>query len=492
MNDSILVIGEDPHFRKKLLTLLCNVANVSMYSLESCDMIGHHLSTHNESAILLQLSATVFEDLNRIKDINPRIPVALYGENVTYAETRAGFQHGVTDVLDIRNITLNEICRTIEHMLDPYVTGANFRSLPLDTRFETIISRGNRFQQQLSHGMPPAFYMNGNRAMLLRANVRCRNDHSTCEHNALLAWSNEFGITNTFCFTKQFGQIRLGAIVEQDYINPHSFRHALSERLERFFRSMDAVDCVACAAYISSDFLSEGVFQHLNEQVSSVFYLDDSQLLRDEIRSRFFKQTDALTALYGAVAVRDAQECANQLDMIIDSLRANMPRVGSTLCMLIEILWNSAVIIGKRNRVEAQLSCVSITSIFAFRSLYHELILEAMESGPSDDLTSPLADVIERIKDNPGRSVSIDQIAQELNFSRSHFCRLFRKETGVSFNTFLTKARIAKACELFRHTHMSTSDVANLVGYSNTWYFKQTFQKEMEVDLDQWRAENCR
>ena len=24
MNDSILVIGEDPHFRKKLLTLLCN------------------------------------------------------------------------------------------------------------------------------------------------------------------------------------------------------------------------------------------------------------------------------------------------------------------------------------------------------------------------------------------------------------------------------------------------------------------------------------
>lgn len=492
MNDSILVIGEDAHHRRKLLTLLCNVANISVYSLESCELIEHHLATHNESAVLLQLSPSVFEDLNRIFDVSPRIPVALYGENVTYAETRAGFQHGVTDVLDIRNITLNEICRTIEHMLDPYVTGANYRLLPQETRFETIISRGNRFQQQLSRGMPPAFYMNGNRAMLLRANVRCRNDRSPCEHNVLLAWINEFGITNTFCFAKQYGQIRLGAIVEQDYINPHAFRHALSERLERFFNSMETLDCVACAAYISSDFLSEGVFQHLNDQVNSVFYLDSSQLLRDEIRSRFFEPTSVLTALYSAVAVHDAQACEAQLDAILDSLRENMPRVGSALGILVEILWNCIVILGRRGHMEAQLSCVSIGSISDFRAMFHELILGAMKSDPADEPTSPLSNVIERIKDNPGRSVSIDQIAQELNFSRSHFCRLFRKETGMSFNEFLTKARISKACELFQHTHMSTSDVANLVGYSNTWYFKQTFQKEMDVELEQWRAENCR
>lgn len=492
MYDSILVIGEDARYRRKLLTLLCNVANVSMYSLESCDLIEAHLATHNESAILLQLGPTVFEDLNRINDANPRIPVALYGENVTYAETRAGFQHGVTDVLDIRNITLNEICRTIEHMLDPYVTGASFRLLPQETRFETLISRGNRFQQQLSGGMPPAFYMNGNRAMLLRANVRCRNDRSTCEHNVLLAWINEFGITNTFCFTKEYGQIRLGAIVEQDYVNLNAFRHALSERLERFFRSMEAQDCVACAAYISTDFLSEGVFQHLNDQVSSVFYLDSSQLLRDEIRSRFIEPTAALTALYSAVATRDVQACEAQLDGILESLRARMPRVGSTMGILVNILWNCIVIIGRRGHEEAQIPCVSIASLSDFRALFHALILGAMKGEPSDEPTSPLANVIERIKDNPGRSVSIDQIAQELNFSRSHFCRLFRKETGMSFNAFLTQARIAKACELFRHTHMSTGDVANLVGYSNTWYFKQTFQKEMNVDLDQWRADNCR
>ena len=492
MDNSILVIGEDAHYRRKLLTLLCNVANVSIYSLENCDQIEHHLSTYNDSAILLQLAPTVFTDLNRIKDINPSIPVALYGENVTYAETRAGFQHGVTDVLDIRSITLNEICGTIEHMLDPYVAGANYRLLPPENRFETIISRGSHFEQQLSRGMPPAFYMNGNRAVLLRANVRCRNDRLPFEHYVLLAWINEFGINNTFCFTKQYGQIRLGAIVEQDYVNLNAFRHALSERLERFFKSMEAQDCVACAAYISTDFLSEGVFQHLNHQVSAVFFLDSSQLLRDEIHPRFIEPTSALMTLYSAVAVRDVQACEAQLDSVLDSLCARMPRVGSALGILVEILWNCIVIIGRRGHDEMQIPGVSIASIFDFRALFHKLIIGTMESAPADEPTTPLANVIQRIKDNPGRSVSIDQIAQELNFSRSHFCRLFRSETGMSFNEFLTKTRITKACELFRYTHMSTSDVANLVGYSNTWYFKQTFRKIMDIELDQWRAENCR
>ena len=71
--------------------------------------------------------------------------------------------------------------------------------------------------------------------------------------------------------------------------------------------------------------------------------------------------------------------------------------------------------------------------------------------------------MIQRIKDNPGRSVSIDQIAQELNFSRSHFCRLFRSETGMSFNEFLTKTRITKACD----TTVRKAVVEGLAGLPN-------------------------
>ena len=492
MNDSILVIGENARYRRKLLGLLCNVANVSIYSLENCDMIEHHLTTHNESAILLQLGPGVFSELIRINDVNPHIPVALYGENVTYEQTRAGFRHGVTDVLDIRTITLDEICKTIEHMLDPYTAGANDRLLPQTSRFEIIISRGLHFQQQLSGGMPPAYYMNGNRAVLLRANVRCRDAGAVCEHSVLLAWINEFGITNTFCFPRQYGQIRLGAIVEQDFINPSSFRHTLAERLDNFFRNMEHEDCVAAAAYINSDFLSEGVFNHLNELVSCVFYLEKSQLLKDEIRSRSYVPATELTALFSAMAVHDPAAAEAQLDAITDALCRDMPEVGFARAKLIELIWNCAVIIGRRSNMAVGQNDISIDSIAGFRDLFRSIVIRSMEEERQEEPASPLSAMIGRIDENPGRHVTIDQIAGELNFSRSHFCRLFRKETGMSFNEYLTKARISKACDLFMHTHMSTADVANLVGISNTYYFKQTFKKAMGVELDQWREENCK
>lgn len=492
MSASILVIGGNEHYRRKLLGLLCNIANTSMSVLENCEMIQHHLSSHSVSAILLELGPSVYEDLIGIKDVHPHIPVALYGENLTYAQTRTGFQHGAADVLDISNITVDDICLTVEHMLDPYTSGANNRQLPQANRFEIIISRGAHFEQQLRNGMPPAFYMNGNRAVLVRANVRCRSNKTIFEHSALLEWINEFGITNTFCFSKQYGQIRLGSIVEQDYVNPSSFRHALQERLKNFFQNMEMHDCVVSAAYISSDFLNEGVFHHLNELVSSVFYMNESQLLKDEIRSRSCAATKLFPALYSAVAIRDAEQCRAHLDGIIESICRDMPEISFVRTMLIELLWNCAVIIGKRGHVGVQSPSISIDSIFRFREVFQDVVIQALQGSGQEAPTSPMKDLIARIDDNPGRPLSIDQIASELNFSRSHFCRLFRRETGMSFTEYLTKKRISKACELFQHTHMSTTEVAGLVGFSNTYYFKQTFRKTMNVDLDQWCEEHCR
>ena len=91
---------------------------------------------------------------------------------------------------------------------------------------------------------------------------------------------------------------------------------------------------------------------------------------------------------------------------------------------------------------------------------------------------------IERHLNDP---LTLDAVARIAGMSRFHFCRKFRKTTGVSFRTFLLRTRIARAKELLRDRRRSIEDVGHEVGFRDLTHFGRVFQKFEEMLPSEFR-----
>ncbi|WP_205127153.1 helix-turn-helix transcriptional regulator [Paenibacillus ginsengarvi] len=91
------------------------------------------------------------------------------------------------------------------------------------------------------------------------------------------------------------------------------------------------------------------------------------------------------------------------------------------------------------------------------------------------------------IRDHLHEDISLDQLAALTGLSTSYLSRQFRERIGVPFIDYLTNARLDSACELLRHTALSTKDIAEKVGYSNARYFCARFKSKFGVTPMQYR-----
>lgn len=70
----------------------------------------------------------------------------------------------------------------------------------------------------------------------------------------------------------------------------------------------------------------------------------------------------------------------------------------------------------------------------------------------------------------------ISDVSDQLNLNTEYFCRVFKQETGTTFNTYLTNYRIQIAKELLNSTDRKIIDIAQSVGYPNLSYFSRVFK----------------
>lgn len=74
------------------------------------------------------------------------------------------------------------------------------------------------------------------------------------------------------------------------------------------------------------------------------------------------------------------------------------------------------------------------------------------------------------------QTISLDEIAGIAGYSKSYFCTWFKKNTGLSYQTYINTLRINYACEVLRKT-ASVGVASESVGITNTSYFIQLFKK---------------
>lgn len=84
-------------------------------------------------------------------------------------------------------------------------------------------------------------------------------------------------------------------------------------------------------------------------------------------------------------------------------------------------------------------------------------------------------------------SLTLGELAKQLNVSMWHLARLFKKETGLSVKQYLRDVRMKKAEELLLNTMLSIKQVAVAVGYNHVSDFDHYFKKVHEMNPGEYR-----
>lgn len=81
------------------------------------------------------------------------------------------------------------------------------------------------------------------------------------------------------------------------------------------------------------------------------------------------------------------------------------------------------------------------------------------------------------IQDHQGEKMSLGQVARAVNTSSYHFCRTFKKVTGLNFTEYLSRVRIGKAQNLLLNPNLRVTEVAYGVGFQSLPHFNKVFKK---------------
>ena len=84
----------------------------------------------------------------------------------------------------------------------------------------------------------------------------------------------------------------------------------------------------------------------------------------------------------------------------------------------------------------------------------------------------------EFIANNYASAFTREQIAAELGVSPAYVSRIFRQQCGIALWDYVNEYRIARACDLLKHSDLTVTEVAFTVGFNDPGYFSRIFRKE--------------
>ena len=143
--------------------------------------------------------------------------------------------------------------------------------------------------------------------------------------------------------------------------------------------------------------------------------------------------------------------------------------------------WETTPIIPKEKY--AAICTVALVFRRAALELANQLVLERQNAEPP--LVQKARDYIEQHKAEP---LSLNAVAKAAGASVFHFCKVFRKSTGIKFTDFVARVRLEDARTQLLNPNRRISEVAYDVGFQSLTQFNRMFKRVFGQSLTEFRA----
>jgi AraC-like DNA-binding protein len=92
------------------------------------------------------------------------------------------------------------------------------------------------------------------------------------------------------------------------------------------------------------------------------------------------------------------------------------------------------------------------------------------------------------IHDHLAENLSLEAVANAVNVSLFHFCKLFKKATGLTFTDFVNHARVEKARRMLMRPSCRITEVAYDVGFQSLSHFNRSFRRITSESPTEFRS----
>ena len=107
--------------------------------------------------------------------------------------------------------------------------------------------------------------------------------------------------------------------------------------------------------------------------------------------------------------------------------------------------------------------------------LHRQYVVGKEPTAPSTSISAQIKQAILYIRQNPGKDLSLDEIAKHVGLSKFYLSREFKKQTGQTLTTHINIVRCREARRLIEEG-MSISSAAIACGFENLSYFSRTYK----------------
>lgn len=115
--------------------------------------------------------------------------------------------------------------------------------------------------------------------------------------------------------------------------------------------------------------------------------------------------------------------------------------------------------------------------LYEITDYFAEQFEEVMSSIGNSSRDSVLDDILYYIEHNYPSNIKLEGIAALFGYNSSYLGKIFNKNVGESFNSYVDQVRIKHAIELLVENKHKVYEIAEMVGYKNVDYFHKKFKK---------------
>lgn len=87
-------------------------------------------------------------------------------------------------------------------------------------------------------------------------------------------------------------------------------------------------------------------------------------------------------------------------------------------------------------------------------------------------------------------NITLDQLSEAVNINKYYMAHAFKREYGISPINYLIACRIREGKRLLAETDLSLSQIANMLGFSSSSYFSQSFRNSEGISPSEYRKAN--
>lgn len=94
---------------------------------------------------------------------------------------------------------------------------------------------------------------------------------------------------------------------------------------------------------------------------------------------------------------------------------------------------------------------------------------------------------IDYISKNFPQKLTLESISQQSGYSKFHFTRLFKEQTGFTVIEYINTVRCNNSKLLLKEKNIPISRVATECGFENTSYFAKEFRRQFNISPSEYR-----